>query len=305
MKRSNIIYLGIIIVAIGIWYYLHAFTMLFHKNEIYYSYYDNVKGLQVSSPVYLKGVKVGYVEDIFVNDNRKVQANFSIRKDLKIPNGTIANITSGDLSGNKSVVLLFGTKPGYIQPGGELKSGIDSSMIENFNAKVTPILHHGKVLLKVADSGLSSFNGFILETFAKESKSSIATLNNNIDSIQQTSANAKKQVDGLLPAIHNFNKSTSSLKDNNSTLTQSIHNAENATEKLSKTDFKQQLEDFQSSTKKVADNIKSFKKNQILTNKKGVENLQQSIDTFHQSLKDYQNNPPALINILGSEKKQK
>ena len=62
MKKSTLVWIIVLaIIAIG-WYYVANHTRFFSKDNIYYGYYDDVRGLQEAAPVYLKGVKVGAVD---------------------------------------------------------------------------------------------------------------------------------------------------------------------------------------------------------------------------------------------------
>ena len=53
---------------------------IFNRSSTYYAVYDQVDGLTVTGPVYLRGYKVGMVEDITYNPQ---QNNFEVELKVK------------------------------------------------------------------------------------------------------------------------------------------------------------------------------------------------------------------------------
>ena len=85
MSQRTLISVSIVVIVVATWYYIHNYTALFNKDINYYAYYDDAKGLQPSSPVFLRGVKVGAVSDVELHSNQRIVVTFSIDKEVKIP----------------------------------------------------------------------------------------------------------------------------------------------------------------------------------------------------------------------------
>src|SRR5690348_9685219 len=111
MKKGTIVSIIVIVLVAGVWYLLYHFTSVLSKDYTYYGYYEDVKGLQASSGVFDRGVKIGKVSSVDL-DGKRVKVTFSVRKGEKIPGGTVAVITPGDLLGGKAIKLEMGKGPG-------------------------------------------------------------------------------------------------------------------------------------------------------------------------------------------------
>lgn len=86
---------------------------IFSSVNSYYAKYENLGGLVASSPVYVKGYKVGQVDNIeydFSKEQPFIVA-FSVSKDIKIPaNGTVELYDDG-LMGGKALQILIPVNP--------------------------------------------------------------------------------------------------------------------------------------------------------------------------------------------------
>src|ERR1035437_5793541 len=63
---------------------------VFSPASYYYAQYENIGGLVPSSPVFVKGVKVGQVEQIKYDFSKKESfvVKISVSKDIMLPKGT-------------------------------------------------------------------------------------------------------------------------------------------------------------------------------------------------------------------------
>lgn len=87
-------------------YYLKGVN-IFSSVRSFHGQYENVSGLQKQAPVYVKGFKVGQVDDIhydFARDTSFI-VDISVRKDIRIPDGTRMNIISDGLLGGTAIQL--------------------------------------------------------------------------------------------------------------------------------------------------------------------------------------------------------
>ena len=99
---------------------------IFKASNYYYASYTNVEGLTQSAPVTLNGFKIGIVREI------------SLDKELKVPAGTQA-LVSTDLLGTASVVLHMGdSKDGFYAPGDTIPSGKVPGMMDAVSQNVMP-----------------------------------------------------------------------------------------------------------------------------------------------------------------------
>ena len=83
-------------------------SSLFESKSTFYSTYDSVEGLKVSSGVMYRGYQVGQVISIQFTGERfdKVLVKFSVNKGLELPVNSLAMIQSADLMGSKVINLV-------------------------------------------------------------------------------------------------------------------------------------------------------------------------------------------------------
>ncbi|CAH1000022.1 hypothetical protein LEM8419_01220 [Neolewinella maritima] len=84
---------------------------LFSSSQTYYVDYADVAGLTVGTPVQISGVNVGTVNEIQLDQVKKlVRVTLEIRKNVNVPTGAKAYISTVSLLGEKAVQLEY-TKP--------------------------------------------------------------------------------------------------------------------------------------------------------------------------------------------------
>jgi phospholipid/cholesterol/gamma-HCH transport system substrate-binding protein len=304
MKRSTLITVIFLLLLVGGWYYVHNYTKLLSKDNTYYTYYDNVAGLQAAAPVYLQGVKVGRVKDIDLNHEQNIRVIFSIRKDIQLTQGTVALIGAGDLTGNKAVNLIPGPSTAIIAPDGFLTPGRDSTMIENFNAKITPIIHNGKTLLKTTDEGLAAFNKILIRGWGIKTQEDIRHIADRSANFARASGNANQGVQRLQDMINRLDSATSDPDKTIANTNESLNSSEKKTAEMAKRPTKQQVEDLNASIKKISDNLAKLSQNKMLSDRQGYVDAANSLDTLNRSMIEYKNDPPSPIKIFSSKKKK-
>ncbi|MEX2450793.1 MAG: outer membrane lipid asymmetry maintenance protein MlaD [Rhodospirillales bacterium] len=91
-----------------------------------------IGGLTNGSDVRINGIKVGTVIDSRLNPKTfDAEVRFTLRRDVKLPDDTIAVIASEGLVGNKYVRLDPGMSQNVIAPGGVIKKTKDFRSLED------------------------------------------------------------------------------------------------------------------------------------------------------------------------------
>ena len=77
---------------------------IFNRSSTYYAVYDQVDGLTVTGPVYLRGYKVGMVEDITYNPQQNnFEVELKVKSQFEIPVNSTAEVYSADIMGARAV----------------------------------------------------------------------------------------------------------------------------------------------------------------------------------------------------------
>lgn len=82
---------------------------IFSSTYNYYAKYENIGGLVESTPVYLKGYKVGQVDEITYDfaQEESFTITISVSKDIRLPKGTIVQLYDDGIMGGKAIQLLI------------------------------------------------------------------------------------------------------------------------------------------------------------------------------------------------------
>ena len=232
---------GILIMYFGI-NFLKGMN-LFSTNNAYYMTFDDIQGLGASTPIYADGYKVGTVDGLEYDykENGPIKVKVDIIKDLRIPQGSKAEIVK-DLMGNLQVNLLLANNPRErVEPGGIIPGAVNGGMMDKA-ANLVPVVE--KMLPKL-DSILTSVNALLADPALAASLHNVETITGNLTvstrELNTLMAGLNKQVPGMVRkangVLDNTNRLTANLAslDVQGTLNkvnQTLESAHQFTEKL-------------------------------------------------------------------------
>ena len=106
VKIAIIAIMALLIIYIGI-NFLKGMN-LFSSDDTYYVELDNVSGLAVSSEVLADGYAIGVVKDLKYDENssKNILATISIKKGIRIPKGSIVELSKEMLGSTKMNILM-------------------------------------------------------------------------------------------------------------------------------------------------------------------------------------------------------
>lgn len=241
IKIALVAIVGILIMYFGI-NFLKGMN-LFSTNNAYYMTFDDIQGLGASTPIYADGYKVGIVDGLEYDykENGPIKVKVDIIKDLRIPQGSKAEIVK-DLMGNLQVNLLLANNPRErVEPGGIIPGAVNGGMMDKA-ANLVPVVE--KMLPKL-DSILTSVNALLADPALAASLHNVETITSNLTvstrELNTLMAGLNKQVPGMIGkangVLYNTNRLTANLAslDVQGTLNkvnQTLESAHQFTEKL-------------------------------------------------------------------------
>lgn len=241
IKIALVAIVGILIMYFGI-NFLKGMN-LFSTNNTYFITFDDIQGLGASTPIYADGYKVGTVDGLEYDykENGPIKVKVDINKDLRIPQGSKAEIVK-DLMGNLQVNLLLANNPRErVEPGGVIPGAVNGGMMDKA-ANLIPVVE--KMLPKL-DSILTSVNALLADPALAASLHNVETITSNLTvstrELNTLMAGLNKQVPGMVRkangVLDNTNRLTANLAslDVQGTLNrvnQTLESAHQFTEKL-------------------------------------------------------------------------
>ena len=241
IKIALVAIVGILIMYFGI-NFLKGMN-LFSTNNTYFITFDDIQGLGASTPIYADGYKVVTVDGLEYDykENGPIKVKVDINKDLRIPQGSKAEIVK-DLMGNLQVNLLLANNPRErVEPGGIIPGAVNGGMMDKA-ANLVPVVE--KMLPKL-DSILTSVNALLADPALAASLHNVETITSNLTvstrELNTLMAGLNKQVPGMIGkangVLDNTNRLTANLAslDVQGTLNkvnQTLESAHQFTEKL-------------------------------------------------------------------------
>lgn len=159
---------------------------VFSRNKTYYANYEAVNGVQVASPVMIRGVKVGQVSAITLDPSKEksVRLTLSVERKYAIPDDTQAKIASNGLLSGKCVELVLGTSSAALDSGADLKT--------------------------VEDMDLMSMAGSELEALKEKLNDVVIRVTTTLDNVNQLIEANQRNINGVMTHLDSM---TGSLDD--------------------------------------------------------------------------------------------
>lgn len=189
---------------------------IFSSEDNYYVQFSDITGLSSSSPVYADGFKVGVVKDIIYDythtEGSKVL--IGVDKQLRIPQGSSAEIVS-DMLGNVKVNLLLANNPREkVAPGGLIKGMINDGAMGKLQDMVPAV----EKMLPKLDSIMTSLNAILADPAIRQSLHNVQTITDNLTTstaqLNMLMAGLNKNVPGMMAKANNVLDNTETLTAN-------------------------------------------------------------------------------------------
>ncbi len=307
MKFSKEIKAGLIaifsIIGFVLLYQFMKGKNVFSSDNIYYARFDNVEGLEPSSPVSINGLKVGQVDKIipFIGKDSRVSFVVQVHVDDQYQfskQSTLEVFEPGLMSGKQMRVnLVYGTP--FAKDGDTLKSGSELSMLNSLSSQVGPVKDQLQIVLKRVDSLTNNANKLLDDQNRAEIKSLLASLNRTVASFEgtsrQTNALLSNNDPRLQKVLENANLATVSAKNaidkyGNVADQVDVQKLNNTIDKLATTS--DQLNNVIAGIQKGDGSLGKLVKDEELYN-----NLTKTSDNLNKLVEDMKANPKRYINF--------
>ncbi|MBO4658521.1 MAG: MCE family protein [Prevotella sp.] len=192
IKIALVAIVGIVVLFFGM-QFLKGVS-LFSDDTTYYVSFSNISGLTDSSPIKENGFKVGVVRSIDYDFNQrdKIIAEVGIDKNLRIPKGTVAEISS-DLLGNVQVDLVMGDEAnGFLKEGDTFEGRLNGGAM----GKVKEMVPEIQEMMPKLDAILASINYILAD------QSIVKTLH-NADQLTGNLTQSTKDINFLMADLKN------------------------------------------------------------------------------------------------------
>ncbi len=186
---------------------------IFKSYNTYYTIMDNVEGIVPSTPVTLKGIKIGSVADMkFYNGIEKTMLVLDINRDFVFSKDSKVKIYGGNIMGGKNVAIVPGTSTQMAKDGDTLQALKMPGMFDLVNDRITPLQNKLERILTSTDTLLLSINNILTPQTQQHLTNAIADLSTTIHQFKNTSVKLNSFLDKnkahLNQSVENLDKIT-------------------------------------------------------------------------------------------------
>ena len=311
-KLSPELKVGIIAVVIII-LFIWLFSFLKGRNLLssydhYHIRYKNVSGLASSSPVEISGLKSGLVNSVkLVNDGSGlIDVMISIEKNYKIPENSVAEITTASLIAGMKIDLILGDSKNLLSSGDEIEGRLAVSILDKLDNSMDPLMDNTGALIKSLDTLLTKFNTMFTADFSNNIKQSA-------DNLEKASDNFRKLLagnsDDITELLNNLNVFSQMLGENIGKFDSTIYSLNKIAASVSDSDIDSTLVSLQVSLARSSDildkiNDGNGSAGKIINDDSLYINLTNSLKSLEILLKDIEMNPGKYVHfsIFGNKK---
>jgi len=204
-----------ILVLSGIALFIYLFTYLkgedlFSSSNTYYTEFE-YNGLSMSSPVTIKGNKIGKVEEIKYDfDSGKTRVSFSVAPELKFSKNSKMRLYQTGLMGGNALGLVDAADGDMAQPGDLIQSEVKAGIINSLGDDFSGISKDLGLTLRSADTLVNNLNTLVANEADDGLKQTIAELNSTLKSFKSVAFAANnlisendKKISSLLDSFDN------------------------------------------------------------------------------------------------------
>lgn len=175
---------------------------IFRGDNTYYAVYENADGIEASSPVTIKGFRVGTVDNVWYDvPSGKVIAEFSVKKDYPLPVDTRAKIASASLMGSKVIDLQLGTAAQYLTDEDTVQSLMEPGLMQLVNSEYDKIKEMATSLVERVSKALDGINAVLSDENVANLSQLLAHANSISGNLDQMVAQDLKRTMSNLNAL--------------------------------------------------------------------------------------------------------
>lgn len=326
MKTSNTVIVGILtVITLGLSYWGFNFLKgkdIFNKENTYYVVYDRLQGLEASNPIYIRGYKIGQVDDVYFTDHTHSSFTvvLNVNSDIYVTDSTVARIFSNDLMGNKAIEIILGNNDSLrLKDGDTLIPQIEESLSEQVKLQMLPLKKEAEKLIIDLQNTAQQISYVLNENTGTKLAESFSKISKAIESIYGASNSLDSILTGgrsnISKILNNFQSISKNLKSNNEQITGILTNFEDITDSISKSNITQTLLEMDSAMSNLNTLLARVEQGEgsigLLFNDDSLySNLANATESLDILLKDIEENPKryvhfSIIDVTKDKRKKK
>lgn len=263
--------------------------------------YEDAMGLQNSSAVLYKGIKVGTVRKVQLREDKAgVIVQFYVNDKVKLTKGSSAKLVTTDLFNTRAIEISLAEGTEYLAKNDTLYGEIDPGLIDKLSVELSPLLNDIKLILINVDSITAAIDHNSLRNTLHNIEGTTASLDAMLN-------NKNSDFNRILNNVASISKN---LKDNNELLSAAMANVHAITDSLAKADLTNTIAQARNALAETAVLLQKINDSEgsmgLLVNDKVLyNNLAQTSENLDKLLVDMKANPKRYVHFSVFGKKEK
>ncbi|MFO7878704.1 MAG: MlaD family protein [Bacteroidota bacterium] len=232
---------------------------LFDEQDTFHVVYQQVEGLNVSSPVTMNGYEIGKVSNIgfMPNTRGKLIVSLTIDNDFQIPDSSIARIYSKDLMGTKAIAIERSGKQAQHASGDTLIGKTEESLRDQVSMQMLPIKNQAEELMKEMQTAIEVVGYIFNEETQNNLKNSFASIKRTVGYLETSTQNLDslmtREKSRIALILANIDRITANLNENGEQISNTINNLSEISDSLKAVNMKQTMADVNHSMQNLAE----------------------------------------------------
>ena len=210
---------------------------IFRGTNTYYAIYPDVSGLAPTSPVSVLGLTAGTIDRIdFDQINQQMIVKIRLKKNFRLPEGTVAQIYSADILGGKAVQLILSDSHRWHKSGDTLPVSGQRDLISLLTTEILSLKDDISLLMANLNQTVLQLNDILGSDNQKNIRESLSRLNTSLGHINLLSKTLEMNssridrimagVDTLSTGLNTAVESLSVTLDNFDTISTELRDAD-------------------------------------------------------------------------------
>ena len=297
--------------ALGLLYWGFNFLKgedVFSRERVYVAVYSNVGGIGKANPVFINGLRVGQVRDMYFQSETtsEVVVEMIITNPVPIPKNSVANIFDADLLGSKAIEISLGNSSELAVSGDTLIASKEISLKDQVSKQLEPLKDKAEQLMLSIDTMLIGLNQLFDKSNTANISKSVEYIANSFQNLESTTATLdsmmteqKRRIGQILVNTESISQN---LADNGERFNNIMTNLSSFSDSLSQTNFKSTINSANKALEDVAAIMKKINEGEgslgLLVNDDSLYiGLAKSSRDLNLLLEDIRKNPKKYVKV--------
>ena len=311
-KVGSLTAIAITLLILGV-NFLKGKSFMKTGNFLYAKFID-AKGIQKSNAVYVNGYQIGIVYDVDNDENLKnILVAIKLNSPYKIPIDSKASVKENPL-GSNSLQINLGNSNLFFKNNDTIATIESESLLGSITNELSPLGDQLKNTLSSLNRVLTNIDSIFDPNTKNNLQQVIANVAQITVSLHQSSLSLQAMLDkengSVTQSLNNVNSFTKNLANNNSKIDSILTNVQVTTNKLSKADFENTLNEFKKAASELNATIIKINSSQgslgaLINDKTLYNNLTNTVRSANILMDDLRVHPKRYVNISVFGKKDK